>query len=51
MQDQFIYTIDDTLQMLDALVADRGGAWWNGFFSDRAKPCPFFVERPDENLV
>lgn len=23
----------------------------DGFFSDRAKPCPFFVEWPDENLA
>ncbi len=29
----------------------RGGAWWDEFFGDRSKPCPFFVEWPDENLV
>jgi SAM-dependent methyltransferase len=51
MPEQFIYTTDDVLRMLDALLADGGGAWWNGFFSDRSKPCPFFVEWPDENLV
>jgi SAM-dependent methyltransferase len=51
MRDEFIYTPDDTLHLLDALLADRGGAWWNGFFADRSKPCPFFVEWPDENLV
>jgi SAM-dependent methyltransferase len=51
MQDQFIYTTDDTLGMLDALLADRGGAWWNGFFADRAKPRPFLVDWPDENLL
>jgi hypothetical protein len=33
MQDQFIYTMDDVLRLLDALLADRGGAWWNEFFS------------------
>lgn len=37
--------------MLDSLLVNQGGAWWDGFFSDRAKPCPFFVEWPDENLV
>ena len=37
--------------MLDSLLAKGGGAWWNEFFADRAKPCPFFVEWPDENLV
>jgi SAM-dependent methyltransferase len=26
-------------------------AWWGEFFADRAKPCPFFVDWPDENLV
>jgi len=51
MLEQYFDTTDDERRMLDALLADRGGAWWNGFFSDRAKPCPFFVEWPDENLV
>jgi SAM-dependent methyltransferase len=51
MPDHFIYTTDDMLRMLDALLADRGGTWWNEFFSDLSKPCPFFVEWPDENLV
>ena len=51
MQEQLIYDTDDVLRMLDALLVDRGGAWWNGFFSDRSKSCPFFVEWPDENLV
>jgi SAM-dependent methyltransferase len=51
MRDQFIYTSDDVLNMLDALLEDRGGAWWNEFFADRAKPCPFFVAWPDENLA
>jgi SAM-dependent methyltransferase len=37
--------------MLDTLLDGRGGSWWNEFFSDRARPCPFFVERPDENLA
>ncbi len=51
MQDQFIYTSDDVLRMLDALLEGSGGAWWNEFFADRARPCPFLVEWPDENLV
>jgi SAM-dependent methyltransferase len=49
--DHFIYTSDDVLRMLDALLAGGGGVQWNEFFADRAKPCPFFVEWPDENLV
>ncbi len=28
-----------------------GSAWWGEFFADRAKPCPFFVDWPDENLA
>jgi SAM-dependent methyltransferase len=37
--------------MLDDLLADRGGTWWGEFFANRSKPCPFFVEWPDENLA
>lgn len=51
MQEPFIYTTDDVLAMLDSLLANSGGAWWDRFFSNRAKPIPFFVEWPDENLV
>ncbi len=51
LPERFVYTTDDTLTLLDELLADRGGQWWNGFFRDRDKPCPFFVDWPDENLV
>ena len=51
MQDQFIYTTGDVLNMLDALAGGRGSEWWGEFFADRAKPCPFFTDRPDENLA
>lgn len=49
--------------MLDTLLADRQGQWWDALFSMRDKPpnrmeaspgytpIPFFVEKPDENLV
>lgn len=53
-----IRTIDDVLKLLDGLFvpeADRwtadGAAWWDGFYADRTKPVPFFVEKPDENLA
>ena len=46
-----IYSEHDLLQLLDELLADRGGDWWSGFYADRAKPCPFFVATPDETLV
>jgi SAM-dependent methyltransferase len=51
MQDQFIYTSDDVLRMLDALLAGRDGAWWDEFFADRSRPVPFFTRWPDENLA
>jgi SAM-dependent methyltransferase len=51
MTDRFVYTSGDVLRMLDDLLADGGGGWWDGFFADRARPCPFFTGRPDENLA
>ena len=51
MADRFIYTHDDVLRMFDDLLESKGGAWWSEFFADRSKPCPFFVEWPDENLA
>ena len=51
MPDQFIYSTDDVLRMLDTLVVDRGGAWWSEFFADHVTSCPFLVDWPDENLV
>jgi len=50
MQDRFIHTRDDVLDLLDDLLADKDGSWWDGFFTNRAKPIPFFVDWPDENL-
>jgi SAM-dependent methyltransferase len=51
MTGPFVYTHDEVLCMLDALLDSRGSAWWGEFFADRAKPCPFFVDWPDENLA
>jgi 2-polyprenyl-3-methyl-5-hydroxy-6-metoxy-1,4-benzoquinol methylase len=39
------------LASLDARLAEREHQKWQSFYGDRAKPCPFFVEHPDENLV
>ncbi|MEP7023662.1 MAG: class I SAM-dependent methyltransferase [Actinomycetota bacterium] len=49
--DKLVYSVQDLRAMLDDLLADRGGAWWDGFYTDRARQIPFFVEWPDENLV
>ncbi|MFF2328358.1 MULTISPECIES: class I SAM-dependent methyltransferase [unclassified Streptomyces] len=56
--DRNIRTVDDVLSLLDGLFtreADRwtadGASWWDGFYADRTRPVPFFVAKPDENLV
>ncbi|MFF1301448.1 class I SAM-dependent methyltransferase [Streptomyces sp. NPDC058307] len=56
--DRTIRTVEDVLQLLDTLFAPQAdrwtadaGSWWDGFYADRAKPVPFFVAKPDENLV
>ncbi|WP_058042883.1 class I SAM-dependent methyltransferase [Streptomyces roseifaciens] len=56
--DRNIRTVDDVLELLDSLFApeaDRGtgdaASWWDGFYSDRSKPVPFFAAKPGENLV
>ncbi|MGW0464931.1 class I SAM-dependent methyltransferase [Streptomyces sp. NPDC003027] len=56
--DRNIRTVDDVLKLLDGLFApeaDRWTAgaagWWDGFYDDRSKTVPFFVAKPDENLV
>ena len=51
MTSELIYDDHDVLAMLDALLDIRDGDWWNGFYEDRAKPCPFFVDAPDESLA
>jgi len=37
--------------MLDGLLGGGTRSWWNEFFADRSKACPFFVDWPDENLT
>jgi cyclopropane fatty-acyl-phospholipid synthase-like methyltransferase len=51
MANEFIYADEDVLAMLDTLLAGRETQWWDGFYEDRSKPCPFFVEAPDESLA
>ncbi|MGV4980773.1 class I SAM-dependent methyltransferase [Streptomyces sp. NRAIS4] len=56
--DRDIRTVEDVLRLLDGLFgpeADRwtqgAAAWWDGFYTDRDRPVPFFTTKPDENLV
>ncbi len=51
MKDQFIYTSDDVLRMLDDLLEGSGSAWWDQFNADESRAIPFFTDRPDENLA
>jgi SAM-dependent methyltransferase len=51
MPDQFIYSGDDVLAMLDALLTRENAARWDEFHADRTRPIPFFTEAPDENLA
>jgi SAM-dependent methyltransferase len=48
---QFIYTCDDVLHMLDGLLENKEGAWWDEFFAEGSPPRPFFTRRPDESLA
>lgn len=45
-----IRTQDDILNMLDALLREPT-AFWDSFYEDRTKRIPFFVDKPNENLV
>lgn len=53
-----IRSVDDVLKLMDSLFApeaDRwtavAASWWDGFYTDRSRPVPFFVAKPDENLA
>lgn len=41
---------DPSMRAKDGALAHEDGRW-QSFYEDRARPCPFFVESPDENLV
>lgn len=53
-----IRSVDDVLRLMDGLFEQRAdrwtagaSSWWDGFYTDRERPVPFFAARPDENLV
>ncbi|MEV0188574.1 class I SAM-dependent methyltransferase [Kitasatospora purpeofusca] len=53
-----VRSVDDVLDLLDGLFrpeadrwTDRAADWWDGFYTDRDSGRPFFVDKPDENLV
>jgi SAM-dependent methyltransferase len=45
-----IRSVEDVLRLLDGFFP-RDADWWDAFYADRDKPVPFFVAKPDENLV
>lgn len=44
-------TAAERAELDSRLDAHAAGVWWDRFYADRAKPCPFFVGHPDENLA
>lgn len=53
-----VRSVEDVLRLLDGMFesgadrwSDEGGGWWDGFYADREREVPFFVGKPDENLV
>ena len=51
MPSRFDHLNRDELTRLDALLATHESPWWDSFYQDRAKPCPFFTASPCESLV
>ncbi|TJZ52110.1 class I SAM-dependent methyltransferase [Streptomyces piniterrae] len=56
--DRDIRKVDDVLRLLDGLFAPEAdgstadaAAWWDDVYADRSRAVPFFVPKPDENLV
>jgi len=45
-----ILNAEDVLSMLDSLLREPA-PFWDGFYRDKEKDIPFFVEVPDENLI
>src|SRR5437868_12534423 len=41
----------DDPSALDASLSSHEGDKWQAFYTDRERPCPFFVMQPDECLA
>ncbi|MFT7868791.1 MULTISPECIES: class I SAM-dependent methyltransferase [Amycolatopsis] len=56
---RYVRTVDDVLDLMDRLfpvTEDRwtpagGAGFWDGYYADRDRPVPFFVNKPDEHLA
>jgi cyclopropane fatty-acyl-phospholipid synthase-like methyltransferase len=50
MKNELIRSEEDVWKMLDSFLREPA-PFWDEFYADRTKNIPFFVEKPDENLV
>ena len=48
---KMITTVEDVFNMLDTLLQDNLSFKWDTFYSNRERDVPFFINKPDENLV
>jgi SAM-dependent methyltransferase len=48
--DRHFRSVEDVLTFLDGFFT-RDAGWWDSFYADRDRNVPFFVAKPDENLV
>lgn len=51
MPREFDNLTERELAQFDDLLASRERPWWDAFYADRAKPCPFFTASPCESLA
>jgi len=49
--DPRIRDLEGVFALLDELMAPTDGDWWDGFYADRTRRIPFFVDKPDEHLA
>src|SRR5579872_3551594 len=57
--DRSIRSIEQVFALLDGMFERDGDDWstgdggdyWDRFYSDRSRPIPFFVAKPDESLA
>ena len=51
MTNDFDNASAESLASLDASLAGQGDDWWDTFYANRARPCPFFGTAHDESLA
>ncbi len=51
MSEIIIRNNQDIDLMLDEMLEDKFGEWWDSFYSDKERQIPFLVNYPSENLI